>query len=298
MTDKLHLFLEYIEKERNYSPHTVLAYSTDLNQFILFLQALKIRSFHSVEKKDLREYLGVLIDGGISKKSIARKIASIRALFRYLRKIRHIENNVALTLSPPRQERRLPQYISEELMKKVLDVPDISTQRGKRESAILELLYSCGIRCGELIALNVEDYDPKQATIRVSGKGRKTRIVPVGRKAVSAINFYLQSREHTLKHPSDRNAKQPLFVLENGKRLYQMAVSRIVSRCIRKVADLEKTNPHIIRHSFATHLLNRGADLRAVKELLGHENLSTTQIYTHVSAERMKKIYQQSHPKA
>lgn len=298
MYNKIREFLEYLEKQRNYSEHTVLAYGTDLKQFLEFLISKRISSFREVQKNVVRAYLGILIEGGSSKKTIARKIATLRSFFKYLRRIREVEYNMALTLTPPKQEKKLPVFIQEDAMKQILEGPDRTTLSGKRDAAILEMFYSTGIRRGELIGLDVRDLNISEGTLRVRGKGRKERIVPVGRKAISAVELYLRSRRETFEYESDKRRMKPLFTLANGKRLYPMAVNRLVSKYIAKVADLEKKGPHVFRHTFATHLLDRGADLRAVKELLGHENLSTTQIYTHVSTDRLKKVYQQSHPKA
>jgi site-specific recombinase XerD len=175
-----------------------------------------------------------------------------------------------------------------------MELPDISSVEGKRDKAILELLYSTGMRLSEMVNLNVSRIDFVHAIVKVRGKGRKDRIVPVGRAALDALQSYL----HTRSVPAGNMHNMPLFTIHNGKRIYQVAVGRLVRKYITRVSEVEKKSPHVIRHSFATHLLNRGADIKAVKELLGHESLSTTQVYTHVSTDRMKKVYERSHPKA
>jgi site-specific recombinase XerD len=182
--------------------------------------------------------------------------------------------------------------LDENAAERMLELPDIATAEGQKESAILELLYSTGIRVSELVNLNRKDINFENGTVRVRGKGRKERIIPFGEKASLAMKRYLRSRG------SEEPGETPVFLAARGKRTYPVAVARLVRRCIGQISEIEKKSPHVIRHSFATHMLNRGADLRAVKELLGHESLSTTQVYTHVSTERMKKVYRQSHPKA
>jgi len=283
-------YLEYLDGERNYSAHTTQAYATDLHQFIQFLDSRHLSSLESVRKGTLRAYVRILIEAGMAKKTVARKIACLRSFFKFLRRRSVISSNPALSLLTPKLERTLPTYLDERSAGAMLDQPDRSTGEGRRDAAILELLYSTGIRLGELIGLNHGDADLENGTVRVSGKGRKVRIVPIGRQAIAAVKAYLGTKP---RRPAD-----PLFTLKNGKRCYPEMVSRMVKKYIARVSELEHKSPHVLRHSFATHLLNRGADLRAVKELLGHESLSTTQIYTHVSTERIKKVYRTSHPKA
>ncbi len=293
MQDIIRAYLEYLEKERNYSPLTVRSYAEDLNQFTGFLRQRRHQSFSAVRKNILRDYQRSMVERGLSTKSITRKLACLRSFFKYLRRQNLIDANPALTLVSPRLERPLPVFLDERTTEDLLQVPDQSTDAGKRDAALLETLYSTGIRLSELIGLSVRDMDSAQGTIKVRGKGRKERIVPIGKRAIGAIRGYLATRAG--EHPGGAS---PLFALPGGKRLYPMAVHRLLQKYIAAVSEIQKKSPHVIRHTFATHLLNRGADLRAVKELLGHESLSTTQVYTHVSTERMKKIYRQSHPKA
>ena len=292
MHTKIRSYLDYLDAERNYSPHTLQAYDHDLHQFLKFLHSRKILSFNSVGRDDLRSYFRMMMEGGAGKRTVARKIASLRSFFKFLRRKGLLRTNPALSLVTPKPEKRLPVYLDENAAKRMLELPDITTAEGQKESAILELLYSTGIRVSELVNLNRKDVNFESGTVRVRGKGRKERILPFGEKASLAMKRYLRSRS------SEEPGETPVFLAARGKRTYPVAVARLVKRCIEQISEIEKKSPHVIRHSFATHMLNRGADLRAVKELLGHESLSTTQVYTHVSTERMKKVYRQSHPKA
>ena len=290
MHTMIRAYLEYLDGERNYSHHTIRAYEQDLQQFSRYLESTGIASFGEIRKDILRAFISMLMQSGISRKSVARKIACLRSLFRFLRRRGTIHANPTLSLVTPKLEKKLPVYLDERSAENMLDRPDCTTDDGKRDAAILELFYGTGIRLSELIGLKIRDADLAEGTLRVRGKGRKERVVPVGRKAGEALKRYLEGR--------GGGSADPLFVLRSGKRCYPKWVSRMVTKYISEVSEIEKQSPHVLRHSFATHLLNNGADLRAVKELLGHESLSTTQLYTHVSTERLKKVYRQSHPKA
>lgn len=291
-------YLEYLEAERNYSTHTILSYETDLMCLVQFMKSEGVASFTEVRKEVLRAFLGSLHDQGYSQSSVARKIASIRSFFKYLRKQKIIDHNPSLILITPKVAKKLPSFLDEESMNTLLSNRDRANPRGQRDLAIVELLYSTGIRLNELINLTLNDIQQDQGVLKVKGKGRKERIVPIGRKALSAIKEYLGARKEnkSLHSPIDGNSS--LFVTEKGKKLYPQAVGRIVRKQIETVSEMEKKSPHVLRHTFATHMLNHGADIRAVKELLGHESLSTTQVYTHVSTTHMKKVYAESHPKA
>ena len=286
-------YLDYLDAERNYSSHTLQAYEHDLHQFLDFLQSHRILSFESVDRANLRSYFRMLVEGGSGKRTVARKIASLRSFFKFLRRKGIVRSNPAISLVTPKPDKRLPVYLDEQAAERMLELPDITTEEGQKEAAILELLYSTGIRVSELVNLNKKDVNFENGTVRVRGKGRKERIVPFGEKASRAIKRYLRTRIG-----SEGSLETPLFLGTRGNRTYPVAIARLVKRYIGQISEIEKKSPHVIRHSFATHMLNRGADLRAVKELLGHESLSTTQVYTHVSTERMKKVYRQSHPKA
>ncbi len=267
-------------------------------KLVQFLRGEGIESFDKVHKESLRAFVGSLLDSEFSKRSVARKIASMRSFFKYLQRHKIMEGNPALVLITPKVGKRLPIFLDEPSIHQLLSSPNQMTPDGKRDLAILELFYSTGMRLSELINLNVVDLKEDEGLIKVKGKGRKERIVPVGRKALTAINEYLTIRKDLLWASRRKSNECPLFVTGNGRRLYPQAVGRMVRKYIGAISEIEKQSPHVLRHSFATHLLNRGADLRAVKELLGHESLSTTQVYTHVSSARMKKVYSEAHPKA
>ena len=291
-------FLEYLEVERNYSANTIRSYETDLHQFITYLESNRIHSLDEVRKPLLRSYLSSLLESGLTKKSVARKIASLRSFFRYAKRHKLASANPTLTLVSPKLDKRLPSYLDESATKRLFDSVDTKSPEGRRSAAILELFYSTGMRLSELINLDVDDIDFAEGLVKVTGKGSKQRILPVGRRALQAVREYLQDRRRVMLKQGGRGGETALFVTSKGARFYPEAVIRMVKSMIGEVSEIEKRSPHVIRHSFATHLLNRGADLRAVKELLGHESLSTTQVYTHVSTEQLKKVYRQSHPKA
>ena len=298
MQKSVRSFLEYLEVERNYSPNTLRSYDSDLRHFISYLQSIDIHSLEEVRKNLLRAYLSRLLDEGLTKKSVARKIASLRSFFRYVKRHKSISTNPTLTLISPKLEKRLPSFLDESAINRLFDAVDTSTPLGRRNAAILELFYSTGMRLNELIQLNVDDLDFSQGVVKVTGKGSKQRIIPVGRRALQALRAYDADRRKLVLDQKQGKEQSALFLTPKGNRFYPEAVIRMVKSYIGKVSELKKRSPHVIRHTFATHLLNRGADLRAVKELLGHESLSTTQVYTHVSTEQLKKVYRQSHPKA
>jgi integrase/recombinase XerC len=291
-------YLEYLETERNYSAHTILSYETDLMSLVQFLRNEKIEFFDQVHKESLRAFIGFLLDEGFGQRSVARKIASLRSFFKYLRRHKIVEGNPALVLITPKVEKKLPMFLDEQSMGKLFLSSNQHGPNKKRDLAIMELFYSTGIRLSELINLTLNDLKQEEGLIKVKGKGRKERFVPVGRKALSVIKEYLVTRRDLSLAAQRTQNECSLFVTGRGRKLYPQAVGRIVRKYIGAVSEIEKKSPHVLRHTFATHLLNHGADIRAVKELLGHESLSTTQVYTHVSSARMKKVYEESHPKA
>jgi tyrosine recombinase XerC len=291
----LRQYLEYLEVQRNYSHHTITSYETDLMEFLSYLHQESISSIDKVDKEILRRYVGKLMDSGLKASSVARKIASLKSFFKYLKRHNIIQTNPTLLLVTPRRENRLPSVLDESSMELLLQQPDRTTLAGKRDAAILELFYSSGIRLSELLQLNIGDLNVEECVVKVFGKGNKERIVPATKTAISAIQEYLSARDDVRKNAPNET---PLFIAKNGKRLYPQAVQAMVKKYISRVSEVQQKSPHVLRHTFATHLLNRGADLRAVKELLGHETISTTQIYTHVATEQLKKVYEKAHPKA
>jgi len=294
-------YREHLQIERNYSPHTVHAYEADLIQFAEFFAESSGGGEVQIERIDhrtIRSYLGHLLELGLSKKSIARKLAAIRSFFSFLVRLDLVKLNPARSVATPKIERRLPSFLDEKSVAKLMDFPDRTSVTGLRDWAILELLYSTGMRLGELVHLNIGEIDFRTETVKIHGKGGKQRIVPIGRKAQEALGAYLKQRGSLFTARTTVDDRKSVFLTIHGRRIYPKAVHLLVAGAIRRVSEVEQKSPHVLRHTFATHLLDRGADLRAVMELLGHESLSTTQIYTHVTIERLKKVYEQAHPKA
>lgn len=286
-------FSRHLEAERNASAHTVRAYRTDIAHFSAYVE----HSLGSSASPDLidhlliRSYLAQLHHMGLSKTSAARRLAALRSFFRYLCREGILQRNPARALLSPRTERRLPGHLDEAAISQFVDIKD-DTPSAIRARALLELLYGTGIRCAELVALDLAEVDLEARLIRVLGKGRKERIVPFGTIALRALRAYLQTRL------SLRPRTDAVFVNNRGGRLTDRSVRRLVQGRLREVAIAQKVSPHTLRHAFATHLLERGADLRSIQELLGHASLSTTQRYTHVSARQMLDIYKRAHPRA
>ena len=299
-------FLEYLEHEREASPKTIEAYEGDLVDLyrILKSERMALGGTHD-DLKVLRHYLQVLASQQTSENqrmkasSIGRKLAAVRSFVKFLVKRGIFEFNAARLIKTPKAEKRLPNVVSERTMAIVLErssgdrplAPD-----ELRDRAVLELLYSCGLRRSELCGIDVHDLDFAARTVRVLGKGMKQRIVPVGSKAIGVLQAYLSER--LAKIPHDREDVNAFFLLKNGKRLTPRMVYHIVSKAFRGVPDVERAHPHMLRHTTATHLLDRGADLRAVKDILGHETLRTTQRYTHLTVDRLKSVYDKAHPRS
>ncbi|MBN1793512.1 MAG: tyrosine recombinase XerC [Candidatus Omnitrophica bacterium] len=282
-------FIRYLQVEKNASSHTVLNYATDLTSFLQFLETLP--QVKEVDGLILRRFLAHLKERQFAKTTIARKLAALRSFFKFLYAEGFIKKNPATSVWTPKLDKKLPVFLNVSEVESLLTCPDITTEQGLRDSAILETLYSTGVRVGELVGINYEDVDFIGEVIKVRGKGRKERLVPVGTKAIQAIRRYVKKR-------ATAASREPLFVNRGNKRLSDRQVRRVVDKYIKMASVQHHVSPHTLRHSFATHLLDRGADLRSVQELLGHKNLSTTQIYTHVSAERLKKVYEKAHPRA
>jgi integrase/recombinase XerC len=292
-------FREYLIVERNASPHTVIAYIRDLEQFHAWLQGIAETAevtLGAVDRGSIRMYLGVLAERGLTRRSISRKVSSFRAFFLFAERRGFLGENPTVNLHTPKIDRRLPAFVDEESISRLLSLPDTTTREGARNAAILELFYSTGMRLSELTGLGLKDINLKTHTVRVLGKRRKERILPIGNPAAAAIERYLRFRiAGTASAPRDTDA---LFLNNRGDRLSSRSVYTIVNEHIRSVSDQAQCSPHVLRHSFATHLLDRGADLQAVRELLGHESLSTTQIYAHVTTDHLKRAYAKAHPRA
>ncbi len=297
-------FVRWLGVERNDSPHTVKAYGRDLEAFARFLDGFYGAGtwrWAGVDRLAIRGFLGDAQKRGWSKRSMARALSGLRTFYRFLNLHHGLEVNPARAAATPRLERRLPGYLDRAAIERLFASAEsraaANTLQGRRDRAILELFYSTGMRLSELVGLDVDDVDLVSDQVTVRGKGRKERLLPVGRPALQALRQYLPRRDEVL-----RDAKTPdrraLFLSGRGRRLGARAVQLLVRRRLDEVGGGQEVSTHSLRHSFATHLLDAGADLRAVQELLGHASLSTTQIYTHTSVERLKKVYHQAHPRA
>jgi tyrosine recombinase XerC len=295
----VHSFLAYLRGERNYAVHTVAAYEDDLRQFMEFVSGAvgENPAPEDLTPELVRRFLGSLVSRDFARRSVARKLACLRSFFRYLVRTGTLDHNPTTSIATPRLDRRLPSYLGERDAELLMDQPDRSTPEGCRDAAMLEVLYGTGIRLAELLGLDFADVDLRRGTLRVTGKGSKQRVVPLGGKAREALSTYLQLRA-SFAARATAGVRLPVFLTARGKAMSPKGVNRLVNKYIARVSEIQKRSPHVLRHSFATHLLDRGADLQAVRELLGHESLSTTQVYTHVSVERLKKVYAQAHPKA
>jgi integrase/recombinase XerC len=299
-------FLEHLRYERNVSEHTLRNYASDLGQFLDYLAPAHPQTgkrsappINQIDHLTIREWLATLHSALKKKTSVARKLAALRTFFQFLVREGLLELNPAKLVSTPRLEKKLPKHLSLEDTIKFIETPDIETDLGKRDRAMLELLYATGTRVSELTKLNLVDVDLKNKLIRVIGKRRKERIVPFGDPALNALKQYLEVRDRFLGKPAV-SLRDPaaLFLNYQGTRITTRSVGRMVEKYIRLCALVQDISPHALRHSFATHLLDSGADLRDIQELLGHARLSSTQIYTHVSMEKLIEVYDKAHPKA
>jgi integrase/recombinase XerC len=288
-------FIRHLEGERNLSPHTVAAYRADLEQFAEFCRRLGVE-MPAADTQVVRRFLAQLTTREYARTSVARKASSIRAFYRHQVRRKLRADNPAAAVVTPKRGRLLPTVLKDAHVERLLALPPIDDPYGVRDRAILELLYACGLRVAELVGLDVDSIDPHRRQVRVLGKGRKERLVPIGEPALAAVQTYLEGgRPRTVREGSPPSA---LFYNRKGKRMGPRDVRAMVATYVREVVPGGKASPHTFRHTFATHLLEEGADLRAVQELLGHVDLRTTQIYTQVSRERMRKAYDESHPRA
>lgn len=281
-------FIQHLRTERNISPNTERSYYADLDQFADFLGQADLET---VDHQTLREFVAHFLKLRVKKSSIARKLSAIRSFFKYLSREGIIKNNPAKLISTPRIEKRLPVVLSVDDAFRLMESPQPGGSSELRDRAVLETLYSTGIRASELVGMNEEDINRDDGLVRIKGKGRKERIVPIGKKAIAAIDAYRKKQDPA-------NVTSAVFTGPTGKRLTARTVQRIVEGYRKKLGLAQKASPHSLRHSFATHLLESGADLRSVQELLGHSSLSTTQRYTHVNIDMLMDAYDRAHPKA
>lgn len=299
-TKETQKFFVYLKAEKNYSPHTIESYSHDLGDFYSFLGDTPLSS---VTKDSARRFLASLGEKELSKRTMARRMAALRTFFRFLVREGFLEKNPLAAVRNPKLDKKLPMVLDENEITRLLEAPEGDEVFARRDRAILETLYSTGMRVSEIVKLDTEKVDFIGGVCRVLGKGSKERLCPIGSRAIKAIRHYLEIRDQKKKEaPVGRRGPSALFLNHSpnrqGSRLTSRSICRIVDRYIEATCRRDGISPHTLRHSFATHLLNRGADLRSVQELLGHENLSTTQIYTHVSTQRLKEAYDKAHPRA
>lgn len=307
--DHIQQFLEFLRYNRNVSPHTLRAYETDLLQFESHLaerhrtapEALPIRRFDS---EGVREFLAALHDRGNSRASAARRLATLRTFARYLLREDVIADDPTAVVGTPRREQTLPAHLAAAEMERLLASPDAATPGGRRDRAVLELFYASGLRLSELVDLDLEDVNLSSRVVRVRGKGRKERLVPFNRATADAIRMMISDRASLNPSRAGRvegrhaRPRHALFLNLRGRRLTSRSVDRIVRRYVRQAAIAQGISPHALRHTFATHLLQAGADLRAIQELLGHARLATTQRYTHLDLGRLMEVYKKAHPRA
>ncbi len=300
--DHLTQFLQHLKYERNVSPHTLRNYASDLEQFKLHLFSVEKRTdmpVADIDRLTIREWMAGL-HADHKKTSVARKLASLRTFFQFLIREGTLESNPAKQVATPKIERMLPNHLSIEHAVRFIETPDVNTDLGRRDRAILEFLYATGIRVGELVGINISDVDFRERMVRVTGKRKKQRIVPFGEPAAQALILYLENTRGVFLNNCPEAARDPqaLFLNYQGTRITTRSVGRMIDKYIKQCADIHDISPHSLRHTFATHLLDSGADLRDIQELLGHARLSTTQIYTQVSMEKMIEVYDKAHPKA
>jgi len=288
-------FCAYLEYQKRYSKHTLTAYQKDLLQFRTMLsESYDIYNIEDVNHKMVRAWIVNLLENNVTPRSVNRKISTLKSFYRFLKKEGKVTNNPMLRVISPKTSKKLPEFVELEKMNLLLeDVAFEDSFKGIRDKTLIELFYATGMRLSELIALNIEDISFMKSQIKVMGKRSKERIIPLSPHIIYILKQYLLEREKLLSVDSQR-----LFLTEKGKKLYEKLAYRIVNYYLSMVTTINKKSPHVLRHTFATHMLNNGAELNAIKEILGHANLSATQVYTHNTVEKLKKVYKQAHPKA
>ena len=298
LSDILKEFLIYISKERNYSHHTLKAYERDLVKFAKFLELYHGKSLIDLKQVDrgiIRQFMGKEFDEGLSSKTVARRLASIKSFFNYLIQIELIVDSPASHIKSPKVEKNIPKFIHVNKIKYLMEIPDKNSLIGKRDIAILELFYATGMRLSELVSLNIGSVNSNDNLVRVLGKGNKERIIPFGNKAKDALEIYLKDRG--LSWLSNQDV--PLFSTKNNKRISVRTVQIRMNKYLSQVLGTQKgASPHVLRHTFGTHLLDNDADIRSIQELLGHSSISSTQIYTKVNPKKIKQVYDKAHPHA
>ena len=302
MREHINSYISFLKNEKNYSNNTVISYKNDLLQLLNYLKDYKIirrNNIQFIDRSIMRKYIVYLKKCDYSARSICRKISTVRSFFKFLSREGIVDINPTINLMTPKIKKKLPSFLYLEEVNKLIEIPPGNTIFGIRDRAILELLYGTGMRVGELVNLNISDIDLHEKTVRVFGKGSKERILPLGNPSIKAVQKYLTVRNIFRKNISiDKNDQNALLLNRFGGRLSARSIRRLLIKYMKIAGLNKKISPHVLRHSFATHLLGGGADLRSVQELLGHESLSTTQIYTHITKERLKAIYKKSYPRS
>lgn len=296
MEKEIEAFLEAL-RNRTVSEHTLVAYESDVRSFQAFIEAQKV-TLDAVDHILIRDFLGHLYDQKMEKSSVARKLACLRTFFKFLIREGRLKANPAELISAPKLPKKLPSYLPEAEAAIVVETPQGTEWTDFRDRAILELLYASGLRRGELVGLNDDSLDLPQRLVRVLGKGRKQRIVPFGEPAAKALIAYMDVRDRQGPRITEEGSHKPLFINTRGRRIHPRSVQYVVEKTRMNLPSGRRLSTHTLRHTFATHLLERGADLRAIQELLGHASLATTQKYTHVSLEHLRAEYDKAHPKA
>ena len=289
-------YLAYLSGEKNASPHTITAYRKDIEDFFAFLTRRTV-AVADVDHLDVRRYMMELQKNGISKNSMARKMSSLRSFYRYLLREGVIDDNPLTLVSSPKETKRLPKFVHYEDLRELFDLPD-NSPAGLRDRAIMELLYGGGLRVSELCGLRLNQLIFPIRSVKVMGKGKKERLVPLGDYALTAIREYLEKGRPILLKPENEDEKGVFLNCRNGHAITDRAVRDILNKYVLRLSKTLKISPHMLRHSYATHMLENGADIRIIQELLGHERLSTTQIYTHITKSHMMEIYKEAHPRS
>ena len=291
-------FLRFLNVERNASPLTIKSYREDLAALVDYLQQAygRLPTPGEITPLDLRGYVSAMHEAGYAKTSVSRRLASLRTFYKFAQREGLADSNPAKPLRNPRKDRKLPHFLSTDEIGKLLTTPPATSNQGMRDRAILETMYSAGLRVSEVVGMNDGDLDLDEGVIRIRGKGRRERFSPVGSFASKALTRWLGKRQLSPKEP--RNELAPIFTNRFGRRLTTRSVARMLEKYLKTSGLDLRTSPHTLRHSFATHLLDRGADIRSVQELLGHKSLVTTQIYTHVSTSGLRAVYERAHPRA
>ena len=296
-TESVTAYLDYLRYERRMSPHTIIAYQTDLEQFERYAeQSFQLQDLTEADAVVVRTWTLTLMEEGVTTRSINRKISCLKSFYNYQQKMGKVEDNIMQQVVSPKMSKRLPQFVEEQDMNRLFTADMFEENfEGRRDRAIMELFYSTGMRLSELMNIKLTDIDCYEKTVKVLGKRNKERIIPLNHVAIEAIEKYLSIYEQEF---GEMNKNSCIFVTSKNRKLYPKAIYNIVRKYLDCVTTIDKRSPHVLRHTFATHMLNNGADINAIKEILGHSSLAATQVYTHNSIEKLKSIYKQAHPRA